>query len=299
MGCHHPIRAWRTSSGEVRLNRETPNAAPLALPCGGCLGCRTAKAKEWALRCHLELGDHQSAAVATLTYDEEHCPPTLRLRDLQLYHKRLRQQLNRLKTAEPIRLRHFASGEYGEENGRPHFHSILFGPDAATHQEQIQSAWTEAGRKRKRPALGHVHIDTVTPAVINYVAGYVAKKLDYRRDGPKYVEAIDYDTGELGYVRWQQPFITMSRNPGIGGKARTEYTNSWRAYAIMNGNQMPVPKYLHDAWKAQATPQQLEELEYERFQNRIRKTPITPEQLHAAEEIAKAKHKLQAARRQL
>lgn len=303
MACHHPLRAWRTRSGEVRLNREVPDAAPLALPCGGCLGCRTANAKAWALRCQLELNDHDNAVVATLTYDEEHVPPTLRVRDVQLLNKRLRQQLRRKgrgkrrSAAQPIRLRHFTCGEYGETNGRPHYHALLYGP-GQQHSDLIQSCWREE-RKDGKKILGHVHIDTVTPAAIAYVAGYVAKKLNHKLDDPEEIETgVDPETGEVLYTKWQKPFTIMSRNPGIGGNAR-KHTQSWRAYAIQHGKMIPVPKYLHEAWKQQATPEQLETLEYEKLQNRIRKTPITPAQLEAAEKIAVAVQREKAARRRM
>ena len=299
MACHHPLRAWRTRAGEVRLNREIPDAAPLALPCGGCLGCRTANAKAWALRCQLELNDHANALVATLTYDDEHVPPTLRIRDTQLYHKRLRQQLARKgrgsTTTEPIRLRHFTSGEYGEENGRPHYHTILYGP-GERQRELVSECWREERGKGKGKPLGYVHIDTVTPAAIAYVAGYVAKKLNYKRDGPKYVEDVDPETGEVIETPWQHPFTIMSRNPGIGANAK-QHTQSWRAYAIHHGRQIPVPKYLHEAWKQQATAEDIETLEYEKLQNRIRKTPITPALLAAAEAIAIKTQEIKAARR--
>lgn len=280
MGCHHPIRAWRTSNGNVLLNREAPDAEPLALPCGGCLGCRTSAAQSWALRCHLELHDHKTAVFCTLTYDEAHQPPTLSKQHYAAFIKRLRTNKARRTTATALaRIRHFGSGEYGETTGRPHYHAILFGL-STNDAKLIQDSWKQ----------GYTRTDVVTPARIAYCAGYTSKKIGFKRS---IREQVDPDTGEV--YEWQPPFIQMSRNPGIGGNAR-KYTDSWRAYAVLNGQVLPVPTYLHDAWKQSATAEQQEQLAYEKQQYR-QGTQITYAQLAAKEEIAVARQRIKADKR--
>lgn len=74
----------------------------------------------------MELKDHRTAVFTTLTYDEQHCPPTLDRTHLAKFLKRIR------RAAEPLRIRFFASGEYGEKNARPHYHAILYGPPNVT-----------------------------------------------------------------------------------------------------------------------------------------------------------------------
>jgi len=246
-------------------------------------------AKAWALRCQLELQNHNSAVFSTLTYDEAHVPPTLEKQDLQKFLRRLRKELRkrprkprnkpRPPHPEPIRLRFFASGEYGETRARPHYHAILFGP-SLRHAKVIEKAWGK----------GNVKTDIVTPARIAYCAGYTSKKIGFKQEKG---ERIDPETGEV--YEWQPPFIQMSRQPGIGGEAR-KFTESWRMYAISNGTRMPVPQYLHKAWEAQATVEQLEQLEYEKQQHRQGKH-ITRRQLEAAEQIAIAKQRIAADKR--
>ena len=290
MPCHHPLRAWRTNSGEVRLNREAPDAAPLALPCGGCLGCRQARAKEWTLRCHLEQQEHRHTAFATLTYSEDNLPDFGSLQPdhltdfIKRYRERIRKHELKSKATRPLRIRFFASGEYGETTARPHYHAILFGTKAAEHSSLIEETWQ----------LGNTRVENITPARIPYCAGYTSKKIGYKMHPQR---RTDPDTGELLY-EWQPPFIRMSRNPGIGGDARV-HTSSWRAYAILNGQHMPVPKYYHEAWKRTATAQMLEELEYERQQRRATKSPVTPELLAAAEAYARKEQELKGARRRI
>lgn len=269
--------AFRTAAGAVHLWNEVPDSLPLRLPCGGCLGCRTAQAKAWTLRCQLELSSHDRAAFATLTYDEEHCPPTLRRRDLQLFIKRTRKALGNKRA-----LRFFSCGEYGERTLRPHYHAILYNLDDRDG-DLIHDAWGQ----------GHTKTANVTRASIAYTAGYTAKKIGWRETAAE--ERIDYSTGEI--YKWQPPFLQMSRRPGIGGEAR-KYKNSWRLFAIHDGTRMPVPRFLHEAWKQQATPLQLEDLLYEKSQLAAKKT-INDDSLKAAEQIAIAKQYLQSQRRNL
>ena len=277
MGCYHPLRAWRSQDGNISLAREPTDSYTLRLPCGGCLGCRTARAKEWMLRCHLELQQHQAATFTTLTYDERYLPPTLDKRHLQLFIKRLRFHR---RTAGALRF--FASGEYGEQNGRPHFHALLYGlPESEA--ALVQDTWQK----------GFTKTVAITPAAIAYVAGYAAKKIGYKREVG--TERVDPETGEV--YTWQPPFIQMSRRPGIGGHAR-RWPQSWRLYAVHNGTRMPVPRFLHEAWKAQASREEQEILMEEKQRlNTLRDT--SKRELEAAEANAIARQKIQAAKRKL
>lgn len=275
MSCYHPLRAWRTERGEIRLSKEPPAATQdLLLPCGNCLGCRKQHAQGWALRCQLELQQHNAAVFATLTYDDAHKPVTLAKRHLQLWLKRLRFHTDQ-------RIRFFATGEYGERTQRPHYHAILYGVSER-----------EASRLEETWAQGHVRTYPATPANIAYTAGYCSKKIGYRRDTH---ERVDPETGEV--YQWQPPFIQMSRNPGIGAHAR-QWVESWRLYAIKDGHKMPVPRYLHEAWKAQATPEQQEELtrEIQQLTLNRNKTEYT---LNAEEKIESARQAIQADGRKL
>lgn len=278
------MRAWQTNTGGILLgNRPPPGATspdPLNLPCGKCLGCSLAIGKAWALRCQLEDQQHQASSFVTLTYDDAHLPPTLQRRDLSAFLKRLRTNATRRATTGPLRF--FACGEYGEQNKRPHYHAIVFGLPA-TQPLLVEDSW----------GLGFTKTAHATPATIAYTAGYTAKKAGWRND--QAFERIDPETGEV--YTWQPPFLQMSRRPGIGAHAR-QWTNSWRLFAVHNGHPMPVPRFLHEAWKAQATDTQLEELLNEKKQLALTRN-TTPESLNAEARIAASKHANRAATRKL
>ena len=275
MACYHPLEAWRTSGG-IQLGKEARDGQPLRLPCGGCIGCRYDKARHWAVRCTLELEQHRRAAFTTLTYDEKTVPATLDRRHLQLWLKRLR------KASGPTRpLRFFASGEYGETNHRPHFHAILYGL-GEEDDDLINSTWGK----------GFTYTKDVTPAAIAYVAGYCSKKIGFKAERS---ERIDPETGEV--YTWEPPFVQMSRRPGIGAHAK-QWPQSWRQFAIHNGRRVPVPRYLHEAWKAVATADDVAALEYEKQQMGLLRD-TTRKRLEAAERVAIARQRRTAEKRAL
>lgn len=275
MACFHPLRAWRDAQGKTSLRREMKDSTQLQLPCGGCLGCRQDKARGWALRCHLELEQHRHAVFTTLTYDDAHLPPTLQRRDLQLFLKRLR------KGTRGSRIRFFASGEYGEERHRPHYHALLYGI-SELEADRVDAAWQK----------GFTKTVAVTPAAIAYVAGYCSKKLGWRMARE---ERVWPETGEV--YTWEPPFIQMSRRPGIGGHAR-QWPQSWRSYAVHGGHRIPVPRFLHESWKATAGPDEIARLEMEREKERLLRD-TSKERREAAELIAIARQRLKGSRRRL
>lgn len=141
---------------------------------------------------------------------------------------------------------------------------------------------------------GHAYTVPVTPPAIGYTAGYCAKKYNQVRSETH--ERINYETGEL--YKWQAEFLQMSRQPGIGGKAR-RYTNSWKDYAILNGTRIPVPPYLHKAWEQITTEAEKEEHEHERYLRSLTKERMTERQLSAQEQILRKAQELTADKRKL
>lgn len=271
--CFHPLPAVRSSAGVVSLRRfdvERGDGLVMRLPCGSCLGCRLSRAREWALRCHLEASAHQDACWATLTYDEKHVPPTLVKAHLSGFLKRLRARV------EPRRVRFFGCGEYGERYGRPHYHVMLFGLPRCP---PISDAWS----------FGFVQQDELTPAAISYVAGYCAKKVGWKLESGQ--ERVDRSTGEV--YRHQEPFVLMSRRPGIGASARGD-GRSWRDFAVFAGSKVPVPRYLHAAWLDRSTLAERAELLEEK---QAKARPFEWDRVRASEVIAKSRQTLNAQRR--
>lgn len=281
MPCFHPLPAYRTREGAVTLDMrkampEAPYPGALgvvqsAVRCGTCIGCRTARARDWAIRARFEWRDHAQACWSTLTYDDEHLPATLEKRHVQLFMKRLRKQLGKV--------RFLAAGEYGETTYRPHYHVVLFGVPYGS--PAVQKCWP----------MGFAQTHELTESAISYVAGYVTKKVGHAESREERVTS----DGEV--YNYQPPFLLASRRPGIGASAR-RFFSSWRRSAIVDGQEVPVPRYLHAAWADQASPLEVKALNDE-VSRLTRSYDRSPERLQAGEAIAFRNRDLSVARRKL
>lgn len=295
MPCYSPIKGFRSAvekSERTGLPAITFNPLkainshlPISIPCGRCIGCRIMKREEWATRCSHEAQMHEHSCFITLTYANEHLPEdySVSKRVWQLFMKRLRKEL------DYIRLRFFACGEYGDQNLRPHYHSLIFGT-AFLADREFHSTTKQGGRQFSSPALsrawpyGRALVSDFTPELAGYCAGYVMKKMGgdlaathYLRTNPK--------TGLL--VKVEPEFALQSRNPGIGSTWFEKYkTDAFPSdFIVIDGRQRPVPRYY-------SRKLQEEELEAIRRKRKMRsvtpqkKANATPERLAVREYIA-------------
>ena len=179
-------RSWKLSIVKEMTpeQRKALRLKSVPFPCGQCLPCRINKRRIWTARMVLESYCHPYSVFVTLTYDDDHLPDDRQLskRDAQLFLKRLR------KAVEPLRIRYYLCGEYGPQTHRPHYHAIIFGLSPA-HGQIINNCWCKGFC-----VVG----DDCNDLTIQYVAGYVTKKITKKDDGncPE--------------------FALMSRKPAIG-----------------------------------------------------------------------------------
>lgn len=113
---------------------------------------------------------------------------------------------------EPLKLRFFAVGEYGDQSWRPHYHVVLFGGGQCARVITRNAVGTSRPDPENCCAFcrtisrtwnkGLVQTGEVNDKSLGYVAGYVMKKMtaadDKRLDGR------------------HPEFTRMSRRPGIG-----------------------------------------------------------------------------------
>lgn len=185
---------------------------------------------------------HEYTSFLTLTYDEEHLPKdnTVVLEHWQLFAKRLRKRYG------PFRF--FHCGEYGDKSGRAHYHAAIFGLDF--HSDRVNHKRTQAGHQLytslKLDTIwthGAVWIGDLTFESAAYIARYILKK-QTGEAGTRFYHDIDYSTGEVLAER-KPPYITMSRNPGLGSTWIRKYMDDVypRDEVIMRGKRMRPPKY--------------------------------------------------------
>lgn len=211
--------------------------------CGYCRSCRINKTSQWALRLIYELDNWDCASFVTLTYNDENLPKDFGLHkdELTTFLKALRYDLS----LEKRKFKYFACGEYGDiptppyKHGRPHFHLILFGlnPDPYdnnNHDRQlIANNWLKCDSFMWRWKNQNNAIDYVNRRDINYVCGYVQKKLN----------------GELGadvYADRQRPFMTCSKSLGLDYFVKNQNRFFDLGYCLLNGRKIAIPKYYRD-----------------------------------------------------
>lgn len=287
MPCYHPTIAYRgkktnpeTGKRPLSFNpREGYIDLPVKIPCGGCLGCRLEKARQWRLRMMHEAELHEDNSFITLTYAPENLPPggTLVKRDLQLFMKRLRKRFG-----EGIKF--YGVGEYGSLLKRPHYHVILFG-----HDFQDKTLWF-AGKSRKENlyrskdleklwTVGFTTVGSVTVDSCGYVARYVTKKI----------------TGKMAEKHYQgkQPeFALMSR----GGKNGRGLAYDWfkkystdvypKDFVTLKGTKQRPPAY-YDKLYEQFMPEAYQEVKLSRLRW-AEENEVTPRRLQQKEKYAES-----------
>ena len=175
MSCFHPISAYHKLGGGITWTYRESNGIKTTIKCGQCSGCKLENARQWAIRIKHEASMHSQNSFITLTYDNEHLPKTgtLVLKHWQDFMKRLRKSQSHKK------LSFYHCGEYGEKQGRPHYHAIIFNhqfPDLIPiprkkdlHTSEIlKTLWGK----------GHISVGSVTFESASYVASYVQKKIN-------------------------------------------------------------------------------------------------------------------------
>ena len=244
MPCFYPIKGFRAPGGEVRFSRSGAyRDLPITVSCGNCWGCRLERSRQWAVRCVNEAQMHERNCFITLTYDEKHLPPdrSLQVSDWQDFAKRTRKKIGKF--------RYMHCGEYGEKNGRPHYHASIFGWDLRESWELFET--TDAGDSLyTSPILtelwpnGLHAIGELTFESAAYVARYIMKKITGDKAFVRYGEEVDQETGEVR-LRLHPEYTTMSRKPGIGKSWIDKYMDDVYPSdeVIVNGRSCPPPKY--------------------------------------------------------
>lgn len=113
-----------------------------------------------------EFGYHDASTFLTLTYETVPENGSLDVRELQLFFKRLRKWSD-------VPLRYYAAGEYGENNGRPHYHAIVFG--LANDAEGGRPKGPVSMKVASLWGNGFVHFGTVTYDSVRYTCEYLQK----------------------------------------------------------------------------------------------------------------------------
>lgn len=276
MPCYYPLPAFQLPGGRVQIGFDRGDGRPLRVPCGGCIGCKLERARQWAVRCMHEASLYDENCFITLTYSDEKLPAggSLNPDDLQAFMKALRKHI------APRKVRFYGCGEYGTRYGRPHYHVLLFGydfPDKVFFSERSGFNVYTSALLCRLWGRGLCEVGTVTYESAAYVARYVVHK-DHRQ-----VLGVDAD-GEVRSL--DREFSRMSRRPGIGAEWFKRYGKEVYSTdgVVVNGQLRKPPRY-YDVAAALEMPDEWERIREER--RRARRTD-----LEAAEKNVRARYNL-------
>lgn len=222
----------------------------VTFPCGHCEACQENYKNDWAVRVKHELSCHKESVFITLTYSDLHLSlqnleygrdrfNSLEKEELSLFIKRLRRSI------EPLKIRFFASGEYGEKcTERPHYHVLIFGL-SKDHDIFKNKVPVYRGGQIKYYYLntplwphGHIEVSARIPdeKSAQYIAKYVAKK--------KGVSDKDY----YKLRKILPEFLLMSRRPGIGYLGIKKHSDFYKShpYGRIGSFKVKLPRYVLD-----------------------------------------------------
>nr|QJB20620.1 MAG: replication initiator protein [Microvirus sp.] len=290
MPCYHPLHGYRKEGGgwTPDFSKSSGSGSALIVPCGQCIGCRLERSRQWAIRCIHEASMFGNKNVfVTLTYDPEHLPKdgSLDYRHFQLFMKRLRKKFG-------SGVRFYMCGEYGDENGRPHYHAILFNVE---FKDRVRWRKTPTGYYQYRSKiledlwqLGNCEFGDVTFKSAAYVARYIMKKVTGDQATFHYCD-IDPETGEIK-AELKPEFNNMSRRPGIGRDWIEKFQSDVypHGYAVVNGYKVRPPRYYDQFFKA-VDPKEFDHLCLTRkVEIRKKASDMTLERLAVRERVAQS-----------
>lgn len=170
----------------------------LFVPCGKCPACKAEWRTQLAqrVRWELEKYNYNERCFLTLTVDNEHIDEvfpdgSLNHAYFQKFMKNLRRQLEYHNIPHKP-LKYVVSGEYGEKNGRPHFHLILFGwkPTDLKFRGRSQKGYNayKSSFLEEVWKAGFVDVGDVSEHTAPYMVKYIVKFAEVKRR-----EIIDYE----------------------------------------------------------------------------------------------------------
>lgn len=241
---------------------------------------------------------HSENCFVTLTYNPESLPrgPTLVKRHVQLFIKQVRRYLE--THGIPKRIRYFAAGEYGKQDGRPHYHIILFGwmpKDGEPWLRKDYGSTYKGGTLERLWGRGYVEYAEMGAGAASYTAKYTVEKIT----GDAAKKAYERVTEDGEVVDVIPEFSMMSNRPGIGATFYEKYEDDFRNhdYTIASGKKKKVPRY-YDKLYERKNPKRLESIkDARRIKAKKHRANNTPERLLARETVAKAKLKFNQQRK--
>lgn len=207
------------------------------VPCGKCPECKAKWRTQLAQRVRYELDKYKdNVCFLTLTVNDDYIDEvfpdgSLSHAYFQKFMKRLRGKLDYHKN---LKIKYLCCGEYGEKNGRPHFHVIIFGwkPHDLRYRGRSQKGYSayKSDFLEEVWRAGFVDVGSVDVHTAPYMVKYMVKFAEIKGDDfelngrkvkkpyivyPKTVLGIDFFIGNYRQIL-RNGFIRDTRGKKIG-----------------------------------------------------------------------------------
>lgn len=206
--------------------------------CGQCQYCRVLDRMDKVNRLKLEYGMRPHAFFVTLTYSDEYLPVFNYSKKAELFKPDLIKFIDNIRRKLP-KITIFAVGEYGgklfgtdtaKRDIHPHYHLAIF-CDYHDINDRIRAVCED------KWFMGHVHILRLSNGLIDYITGYVSKKL-----------TNTFSMEKITGLNIRPEFAYSSRRPAIGDISAelisvTEEHGEIDQLSI-DGKNVVIPKYL-------------------------------------------------------
>jgi len=231
---------------------------------------------------------HEDNCFITLTFAPEHYPPngSLDKSHFQKFMKRLRKKYPEKK------IKYYMCGEYGDQNGRPHYHAILFNhdfPDRELYSVRKGIRLDTSDTLSKLWPFGFNTIGNVTFESAAYVARYVTKKITGEKAEQHY-KSVNQETGEMKPIIPE--YNAMSLKDAIGKNWFDQFKSEVypRDYVIQRGQKMRPPKY-YDGLYEREDEDGFRKLKNKRVRGALQSDPEeqTTRRLQVKEKVTKLK----------
>lgn len=173
----------------------SPEGRIFLRPCGQCLACKVNDTRDWFVRAFFESKKKERPFqyFITLTFSEEFLP-----KDNLCSKSELKSFLNSFNTFYGLRMRYFATSDYGGENGRAHYHALIFSTKKITHK-MLERVWKK----------GFSYIKDMKPWNIKYTLRYTVKKTPFDSEKPGWFRLISKGFGDncVDYYVGQEYFV--------------------------------------------------------------------------------------------
>lgn len=235
--CTNPMLMYmnrHTNKPQIKYDpRECDLSRTFWVSCGKCEECKRARRSNYTVRARAEYQKYgsQRCFLLNLTVNDECLDKvfpdgSLDHYEFQCFMKRLRKKLQREYGANAPKIKYICGAEYGEQNGRPHFHILIYGwkpedlkkwTNTKKGYKQYRSKFVEecwkdtSATKRQIKAynkkhntdldylpLGFVTLGEVYDSSVAYVTKYVVKNAD--------VKAEDF---EVNGVCVRKPYVVF------------------------------------------------------------------------------------------